>query len=501
MLKTLNAKIFKEKVNGKEYQANGIEPIKLEERSFLYEQLGGLLTPYKPKYKEHVIQTLSTKDQGRRNTCSWNAYTVAREVQENKILSVKSLVIYAKLKGLLSGDGYSTLSNNTKAGCDFGIAEESLLPDNPNEDWETYSNPNQLTETIKQNAATHRADYRKTFYVRTIDEILKAIDDGYVIEYGYDWRSAYNMSYGFAAPWILPWGKGFSVGGHATNKKGYKDLVYTGDRVTDGLLHCQNSYSKGWGLNGDFYVRLSDLVKSGAVGMVVVDLTDEQFADFVKSYEGKFVGHAYSKAIWKIEDGKKRAFPNDLVFKAFGGKTGILRNWTLVSRTLLEQVPDGADMDVVESPLWPALSSQWDAVKTLKNPDNFKFLEQVIKDNQETIDYYNRLNGNIVRDISWIDVLKSIIKLDSIEALLAHKLPVLGSSADATKIALSVKGALITITPIIIYMAGLFNVELGQSEWNQVVEGLWQFSNQIIAASGTIITVYGLIRKLLNRTK
>lgn len=411
MLQKINRQLFVEKVNGRVYQSNGIEPIKIEERSFRYEQLGGLLIPYKPKYSEYTIKTLSTKDQGRRNTCSWNAYVVAREVQENKVLSVKSIVTYARLKSLLSGDGYSTLTNNNKAGCDFGIAEESLLPDNPNEDWETYSNPKQLTEAVKQNAASHRADYRKTFYVCTIDEILKAIDDGYVIEYGYPWRSSYNMNGGFTAPWVLPWGKGFEVGGHATDGKGYKDLVYSGGRVVDGLLTAQNSYSKGWGKDGDFYVKLSDLVKSGTVGMVVVDLSDEQFADFVKSYEGKFVGHAYSKAIWKIEDGKKRAFPNDLVYKAFGGKTGLSRNWTLVSRSLLDQAPDGEDMNVVESPLWSALASQWDSIQTLKNPENFKFLEKVIKENQATVDYYNKINGNIPKQPSIWEVIKSIFNL------------------------------------------------------------------------------------------
>lgn len=411
MLEKVNRRIFKEKLNGHEYQANGIKPMTvadLEERAFLYEQLGGLDKPYKPKADTNGVESLSVKDQGSKNTCSWHAYTLAREIQEKKILSPRSIVAYARKHGLLYNDGFSTLANNNKAGCDFGIAEESLLPDDPNLDWEEYSNAKLLTEAVVQNAALHRADYRKTFYVRTIDEILKALDDGYAIEYGYDWRSAYNMSYGFSAPWILPWGKGFSVGGHATVGKRYTDLVYRDGKVVDGLLKSQNSYSKGWGLQGDFYVRLSDLIKARAVGMVVVDLDDQQFADFVKSYEGKFVGHAYSKAIWKIEDGKKRAFPNPLVFKAFGGKTGLSRNWTLVSRSLLDQVPDGEDMTVMESPIWAELAKDWEFIQTLKDPQNFKYLEQKIKENQDTIDYYNKLNGNISKQVTIWEAAKSL---------------------------------------------------------------------------------------------
>lgn len=491
--------IFVEKVNGKEYQSNGIEPIKLEERSYRYQQLGGLEKPYQPKFKENEVKTLSTKDQGRRNTCSWNAYTVVREPQEGKVLSVRSIVTYARLKALLSGDGYSTLSNNNKGGSDFGVAEESLLPDNPNLGWEEYSNPKLLTPEVVANANSHRADYRKTFYVKTIDEMIKAIDDGYLIEFGTDWRSSYNMSGGFSYPWILPWGKGTSVGGHAWVGKKYQDLIWSGNKVVDGLLKAQNSYSTGWGERGDFYVKFSDLIKAGVVGMVAVDLSDTQFADFVKSFEGKYVGHAYSKAIWKIEDGFKRAFPNPLVFKAFGGKTGLARNWTLVSRTLLDQVPDSADMDVAESPLWPVISDQWDVIQTLQDPQNFKYLEQKIKENQETIDLYNRKNGNMTKQTSLWDVVKSLFSKNQVgygpKQALLDTFPTLGSSIDPQKLSLTIRGGLIAATPIIIGLAGLAKIDLGQAEWENFVEQLWQLSNQVILAVGTAMTIWGAIRR------
>lgn len=410
MLQHITRHLFYEKLNNTIYKTGTCKPHKLKERDFRYHQLGGLLAPYKPKGAEGGVETLTTKDQGGYSTCSWNAYTVMREITEKKPLSVASIVAYAKSVGLLSGEGFSTLANNHKAGCDFGIAEESLINnDLKGGNWNEYSAASRLTKEVRDNAYTHRADYRKVFYVKTIDEYLKALDDGYAIEIGINWYSKYNMNGGFSAPWVIKWKDGIYVGDHAIDVKRFKNLIYNGDRVVDGIFRIQNSYSKAWGDGGDFYVKISDLINAKVVGMVEVDLTEENIVEFIKSLEGKFVKHAYSPAIWKIEDGQKRSFLSDFDYAAFGGKTGVNRNWTLVAQSMLDKIPEGAPMDIKDSPIWNVIEPNWDILSKLQNPANMKKLAEVIKANQSTVDYYNKQNGNVSQSL-WSFLLSLFIK-------------------------------------------------------------------------------------------
>jgi hypothetical protein len=410
MLEKIARHIYVEKLSdGRVYKTGLTAPIKLEERSFMYAQLGGA-EQYKPKFDKRILPTLSVKDQSRKNTCTWNAYTVMREPTEGKILNVRSIVIYARLKALLSKDGYSDLSSNHKAGCDFGIAEEGVdgLIDDPELDWEEYSNPKLLTEKLKADAYTHRADYRKVFYVSSISEYLKAIDDGHIIEVGFDWYSGYNMAGGLTAPWILQWGKGSYVGGHGVVIKGYQDLVLDEQGNTiDGLLVIQNSYSKDWGKGGDCFVRIKDFItKNRVTGMVEIDLTDDQVVEFIKSYEGKFVRSSYSPAIYKIENGQKRAFPDDFVYSCFGGRFSNHpdgKNWELVAQSLLDQIPDGSIMDVRQSPFWDTISPYWEQVRRLQNPGNLARFVEVIRDQEALLKW---INGAKQENESWLGKLK-----------------------------------------------------------------------------------------------
>ena len=349
-------------------KAGGLLPHTEDERDYEYHQLGGIFGGYTPKNEVLELPEYSTKNQGRFNDCTFNALAVQREITEKVPLSVKSVVCYARKQGYLTGDGYSDLRSGQKTALEFGLAEESLLPD-VKSDWDSYSAETQLTDAIRANANTHRT--KAFFKVTTKDEFLKALDDGYAIHCGMDWFTGYNMGGGLTAPWILPWAKGIGVGGHAICCVGY-DLKKQ-------LLKFKNSYGPDWGDRGHFYVRFQDWFGSNWPGYVGVDMDEDTFAQFLKSYEGKHVKSASSPVIYLIENGKKRAFPNEATFYAFGGVLGEKQTWQLVSQSLLDQTPNGEVMDIAQSPYWPALKSSWHVIQWLQFPGNFKLISDKIK--------------------------------------------------------------------------------------------------------------------------
>jgi len=141
---------------------------------------------YEPLHTRKEIKTLSVKLQ-RYNTCGWNSSTTGKEVDEDVKLSPRSLVIFGKEAGYISGDGFSNLRNNEKTVQKYGIAEERFLSES-NGGWSDYSDSARLTPEARQNATTHRSE---TYWsITNIDGILKAIDDERIVKVGVKWYHA-----------------------------------------------------------------------------------------------------------------------------------------------------------------------------------------------------------------------------------------------------------------------------------------------------------------------
>ncbi len=72
----------------------------------------------------------------------------------------------------------------------------------------------------------------------------------------------------------------------------------------------------------------------------------------------------------------------------------------------------------------------------------------------------------------------------------------LGSSANPSKLALTVKGILVGITPLVLMVAGIAKIDLGTEVWSAVIEALVD----IITYGGALVsagmTLYGLMRKV-----
>ena len=55
--------------------------------------------------------------------------------------------------------------------------------------------------------------------------------------------------------------------------------------------------------------------------------------------------------------------------------------------------------------------------------------------------------------------------------------PILGSSVDPTKLSLTIKGLLVGITPLVLTVAGIYKLNLGEETWAQIVEVIVQLVN------------------------
>lgn len=325
--------IFPEVVEGARMFIGGLQSHVPDPRDFRYSALGGWFD-YKPKQDRLLLPILEIKSQSPNNTCVFHSYAACREVDEQVTLSPRSLVAYAKLKGYLHADGLSSIRLGQQAGTEFGIAEESLVP-NPNLSWQDYSGL-RLTPDIYSSASKHRA--KNYFWVKDKNEVLKALDDGHAIHTGMDWYSSYNMQGGLSAPWVLSWRRGVKVGGHAVKLCGYD--------IYKGLLIFQNSFGPAWGDQGKFYIRMSDWFAEGIEGAVAVDLDADTLATFIASHEGKDVKSDGDPGIYRIENGTKRPYPSEDIFHSWGGIINADGSGSFepIASSLLDQIPDGDPM-------------------------------------------------------------------------------------------------------------------------------------------------------------
>ena len=77
---------------------------------------------------------------------------------------------------------------------------------------------------------------------------------------------------------------------------------------------------------------------------------------------------------------------------------------------------------------------------------------------------------------------------------LIKKYPVLGSSTDASKLALTWKGVLLALVPILIAVAQSFSVTLDSSELTNMIESLFAVLSALTVCLGLIRKVYYKLR-------
>lgn len=368
----LRGKIFKEKLNGREYIVGGLLPDKKDNRDFI---VGGWFG-YVPKYKVSQNKTYSTKNQ-RYNSCGQEAMTGAAECREKCELSEQGQTILMYKQGNISGDGFSSLKANLESVRKYGIPEKFYAQD---DDYKMSFNEyatKQLCQNAIENAKTHRNE--NYFACSTRASRLEALDNGEVLYTGMNWYSGWNMNNGFCAPWIITKNIGYSVGGHAVYIVNY-DLPRN-------LYIVKNSYGEDWGGYVDsegkkhigcFAVNMDFFDKEGHQCYKEKDLEGDDLMEQIGRYEGKDV-KGKEAGIYRVINGYKYAFPDDITFYAFEGKFGASRTWVEIAQSLLDKIPSGGEMDITQSPIWPTIQKNWETIKRLQSPENFKKIDEIVK--------------------------------------------------------------------------------------------------------------------------
>ncbi len=76
--------------------------------------------------------------------------------------------------------------------------------------------------------------------------------------------------------------------------------------------------------------------------------------------------------------------------------------------------------------------------------------------------------------------------------MLQRRFPVLGSSVDPQKLALSVKGVLLGLVPILVIIFTNVGLDVSSGELTEIV-------NAIVACVSAVAIIVGVVRKIKNR--
>lgn len=279
-----------------------IAPDAPDERDF-HVGFWGIGRGYERKHGRVELTPVSQKNQTGRNTCCYESAVGAKELDEHTELSVRSAVAWAKTRGFIKGDGFSSLKASQDTLQKFGAPKASLVDDSAMR-WDKYSDQRVLSKNVVESAEKHRI---KTYWkVSNIDEVFELLDTGRPVQTAMYWYTGYNMSGGFSDPWIIPHKRGYRVGAHAVYIIGY-DTDYNGEDV----IIIQNSYGASWGDNNKFYIKLDDFKKEFAVfgGYTNLDY-EKDYGAFIRDYHMQDVKAQDNPKVYRIEHGKKRHYVN-----------------------------------------------------------------------------------------------------------------------------------------------------------------------------------------------
>ena len=323
---------------------------------------------YQPKHTIHLIKTLSVKDQKNRNTCQFEATAVQKEVDEKEKLSVRSIVTYGKRNGMVSGNGFSKLSDGCKILKDWGIQPEGLISEYE-KNWNIYSNASlNSVEANKRKIQSH-------WSANTKSEVLKLLDNNRILKTAIDWYTGFNQGGGFSYPWIISKPLGYKIGGHSFVKIGYilgykgidnNKKIVIGEVGTDVYVY-QNSYGEDWGATviddsgnvhkGLFFIDMNYFHNNNWEIKTNLDI-QSNVGEFLNKYDGKNVKGS-KPTVYSVQQGKLKAYPDELTYLAYNVRDNMIQNYSLVEDEIIEACQKGDSMDI-------QYSLYWDYLKTVK---------------------------------------------------------------------------------------------------------------------------------------
>jgi hypothetical protein len=122
---------------------------------------------------------------------------------------------------------------------------------------------------------------------------------------------------------------------------------------------------------------------------MIHSVTKSNLTDEINKYEGKQV-KASKSGIYLIQEGKKRPYPDKLIFYADGGLYGIDgTTYVNISDTLLNAIDLGQVIDLQETKYWPMIYQSYDAIKLLSEPANLQKVKEIVSEVKTVEQHYD----------------------------------------------------------------------------------------------------------------
>lgn len=276
-------------------------------------------------------------NQGPIDSCVGHGTSVQKSAQEGVVISPRD--IWRQAKRL---DGYpleqfgTTLSAAQDALAQTGAAEDPLVSRDPAMGRDAYISLADVTDPIKANRTIHRS--KNSYFVpRTL--IKETI-----------------FTYGFPLVTSSPWYPADSLIGaggimHFPTENTYQGhcfacIGWVLRMVEDKLCTCYvmvNSFGPNWGDNGIFYVPINGTENRLQNALVSVD-KQPSLVSLLLQYNGRNVKEMGKPDHWKIENGLRRRYPNEIVFWLNGGLFGY--DVYDIDPDDLLIIPQGPDMNI-----------------------------------------------------------------------------------------------------------------------------------------------------------
>lgn len=240
---------------------NGLRPLIKDVRDLHFKEL--LLGKHKTKFTRHELAPYFIENQFYLSVCSFEACANVLALYFGKPVSVRWLVAKAWQQGRCAKYGSATVKDGPYIARKFGVVFEEDLPSDESMSWDNFID----IDFHNLDALAEKNKIGSYYLIDTPSEYLQAIDEGYGVILGRDWK----LSTPFAKPWLLT-RSGRTVGPHATAGVGYD---HNGQTII-GI----NSWGKDWGDKGRYYLSASDLQQDldtfGAIAITPIPYTPKE---------------------------------------------------------------------------------------------------------------------------------------------------------------------------------------------------------------------------------
>lgn len=275
------------------------------------------------------------------DSCVGHATSVQKSAQEGSLISPRDIFRLAKRL-----DGYpletfgTTLSAAQDALMDPGAAEDSLIPRNPSMGRPAYLSLSDVTPEVEANRAKHKAK-QPYFVPRTIlRETMLAY--GFPLVVSSAW---YPQDNAIGSSGIMGLPSSSSWQGHAYACIGW--VLRQVGLNTKPCLVMVNSWGPNWGHHGLFFIPLDGTENRLSNAHISVDV-EPSLASVLAQFSGRNVRVMGAPDHWKIEGGKRRKYPDEIVWWAQGNLFGI--DVYEIDAEDLSVVPIGPPMTIDEAP-------------------------------------------------------------------------------------------------------------------------------------------------------